>query len=106
MKCEARRVLPEGEGVVTLDIYEENKGTDAEPNVVMVCAVHQLTGRLNAPPKAWLSIMRRELALIETVAKGAGCNEMRFVGRFKKRMFPDYEEYTSFDGSDGLRKAI
>ena len=98
MKCEARRVLPEGEGVVTLDIYQEDER--------MVCAVHQLTGRLNVPPKAWLTIMRRELGLIETVAKDAGCNEMRFVGRFKKRMFPDYEEYTSFDGSDGLRKAI
>lgn len=106
MKCEAKRTLPEGEGVITLDIYEENRGTEAEPDMVMVCAIHQLTGRLKLPPKAWLTIMRRELGLIEAVAKEAGCTEMRFVGRFKKRMFPDYEEYTSFDGSDGLRKAI
>lgn len=98
MKCEAKRVLPEGEGVVTLDIYEEEGR--------MVCAVHQLTGRLRLPPKAWLATMRRELGLIEAVAKEAGCTEMRFVGRFKKRMFPDYDEYTSFDGSDGLRKAL
>lgn len=99
MKRETRRIIPGiGEAVVRFKIYSENGA--------MVCVVDQLDGCVDLPPKKWLSLMRGELRLLEGAAREVGCTEMRFVGRFTKRMFPDYEPYTAIDGGAGLRKAL
>jgi hypothetical protein len=102
MKCEVRRVLPHGEATIRFEIYDEG---ETEP-YTRVCAIDQLNGKSSLKPKALLSLFRGELALLEGVAKEAGCAEMRFVGRFTQKMFPDYEQYTTADEAVGLRKRL
>lgn len=95
------RVVPGvGEGRVILDVYQE---TD-DPRII--AAIHELEGRVSLPPKAWLRVVREELKLIEDEARNAGCSELRFVGRFTQKMFPDYEPYEPLSGLPGLRKAL
>lgn len=92
-----------GECEITLEVYQE---IDADDTKRMICAVYQLTGQLRAPPKAWLRVMREELATLETIAREAGCVEMRMAGRFKQNIFPDYQPYEPASGLDGLRKEL
>ena len=101
MKFEVERSAP-GIGAVRiiLDIYQEQD----DPR--MIAAVHDLEGTIRLPPKAWLATVRTELKLIEDEARKAGCSELRFVGRFTRRMFPDYEPYEPLSGLPGLRKAL
>lgn len=98
MKCEARRVLPCGEATIRFEIYAEGD--------IHVCAIDQLDGVIRLKPKAWLSLVRGELLALEGIAKEAGCAEMRMAGRFTRKMLPDYEEYTSVDGSRCLKKRL
>jgi hypothetical protein len=96
MNCTFRAPLEHGEGHVTVEIYQEDGR--------MVCGVYQLYGRLDEPPKQWLRTLRAELSKLETIARNAGCEEMRIAGRDWSRVFPDY---TPFDGvRNGLRKAL
>jgi hypothetical protein len=90
--------LPEGAGLVTMEVYEEAER--------MICAIDQIDGWLNLQPKAWLKAMRTELTKIEDIAKSAGCVEMRFAGRFSQKMFPDYEPYEPALSENGLRKVL
>jgi hypothetical protein len=88
--------LPQGGGLVTLEIYDEDG--------VIVCGIYQIEGRLNLPPKQWLRTMRAELAKIETIARNAGCAEMRLAGRNWQRILPDYEPLPGIENR--LRKAL
>ena len=87
-----------GRADIILEVYEEEKR--------IVGAVYDLEGEIRLPPKAWLSLVRSELRLIEDEARKAGCVELRMVGRFTRRMFPDYEPYEPLSGLPGLRKAL
>lgn len=98
MKIQFAVRLPEGAGLVTMEVYEEDER--------MICAIDQIDGWLNLRPKAWLSAMRAELTKIEGIAKSAGCVEMRMAGRFSKRMLPDYEPYEPALSDNGLRKVL
>ena len=99
MKCEVRRAIPGiGEAFIRFEVYAEDG--------VMVCAIDQLDGTINLKPKAWLSLIRGELRMLEGVAKEAGCAEMRMAGRFNRKILPDYEEYTAFDGGLCLKKRL
>jgi hypothetical protein len=99
MKFLVERQLPDiGKCEITLEVYEEN---DA-----LICAVYQLEGTIKAKPKAWLGVVRTELATLEGVAREAGCAEMRMAGRFKNSIFPDYEPFEPSSGLDGLRKRL
>jgi hypothetical protein len=96
MNCHFKAVLPQGEGHVTLEIYQEDGR--------MICGIFQLFGHLDLGPKQWLRTLRGELTKLETIARDAGCEEMRIAGRDWSRVFPDY---TPFDGvRNGLRKAL
>ena len=77
-----------GEGwsaVVTFEVYEEDG--------VTVCGLQQLDGRFNLPPKAWLRTMRAQMRKLESIARSAGCAEMRVAGRDWSRVLPDYEPF-------------
>ncbi len=87
---------PEGGVVVNLDVYEENGA--------MVCGIHAMAGKIKAPPKRWVRVVREELARIEALVRNAGCVEIRLCGRDWGRVLPDYEHY---DGvPNGLRKRL
>lgn len=99
MKGEVRRAVPEiGEAVIRFEVYSEDGR--------MICAIDQLDGHIKLRPKAWLSLVRGELTLLERIAKDAGCDEMRMAGRFNRRMFPDYEDYETFRGDRAIRKRL
>jgi hypothetical protein len=68
---------------VAFEIYEED-GT-------LVCGLQQLEGRFNLPPKQWLRMVRAEMSKLESIARDAGCAEMRIAGRDWSRVLPDYE---------------
>ena len=70
-------------GTVILEAYEEDKE--------MICGLYQLRGKTDLPPKAWLRTMRAEMTRLETIARDAGCAEMRIAGRDWSRVLPDYE---------------
>jgi hypothetical protein len=95
-QCTFRVFLPNGGGLVTLEIYAEDNR--------MVCGIYEIEGRLDERPKQWLRTMRAELEKLEGIARDAGCEEMRIAGRDWSRVFPGY---TPFDGAEnGLRKAL
>jgi hypothetical protein len=87
-----------GHADIIMEVYEENDR--------LVSAVYDLEGETNLPPKAWLKLVRMVLRLIEDEARKAGCTELRMVGRFTNKMFPDYEPYEPLSGLPGLRKAL
>lgn len=99
MKLLVRRALPDvGECEITLEVYQEDER--------MIGAIYQLDGKINLRPKAWLRLVRDELRTIETVAKDAGCVELRMAGRFKRNIFPDYQPFEPLSGAPGLRKEL
>lgn len=89
-----------GWGDIVLEVYQEAD----DPRVVG--AVYDLEGEINLKPKAWLALVRAELKLIEDEARKAGCTELRMVGRFTQKMFPDYQPYEPLSGLPGLRKEL
>lgn len=101
MRFVLRRIVPGvGEADLVLEVYQEAD----DPR--FIAAIYDLEGTIDLKPKAWLRRVREELALIEEQARKAGCSELRFVGRFTNRMFPDYEPYEPLSGLPGLRKAL
>lgn len=88
--------LPQGGGLVTLEIYHEDG--------VLICGIYQIEGRLRLPPKQWLRAMRTELEKIEGIARDAGCQEMRVAGRDWRRVLPDYEPMPGIENR--LRKRL
>jgi hypothetical protein len=91
------RTLPNGAGLVTLEVYQLESGTK-------VCGIHHIEGRLNLPPKKWLATMRAELLIIEENAKKAGCGEVRIAGRDWSNILRDYEPIEGIP--NGLRKVL
>jgi hypothetical protein len=99
MKFTARRAVPEvGECTVTLEVYWEDGK--------VICSVDHLEGWIGLPPKAWVRTIRAELAQIETIARDAGCDEIRLAGRNWSRVLPDYEPFKPVSNTNGLRKAL
>lgn len=87
----------EGRVLVVVQVFAEADGT-------IVCGIRNILGTISARPKAWLRAVREELARIETVARDAGCHEMRIAGRDWSRVLPDYEH--CFGLKNGLRKRL
>jgi hypothetical protein len=87
-----------GRADIVLEVYEVDER--------LIGAVYDVEGEIHLPPKAWLALVRSELKLIEEEARKGGCTELRMVGRFTQRMFPDYQPYTPVSGLPGLRKAL
>lgn len=88
--------LPNGGGLVTLEIYEEGERR--------ICGIHRIEGQLRLPPKAWLKAIRTELNKIEAIAREAGCMEMRVAGRDWSRILTDYEPMPGIENR--LRKRL
>lgn len=93
-----RITRPGANVLVTMRLYEENDE--------MVCAIQELGGEMRLPPKAWLRAARAEMACLETIARDAGCQEMRMAGRDWSRVFPDYQPYRPANNENGLRKVL
>jgi hypothetical protein len=98
MEATVRRVLPCGEATILFHVYDEA--------ATRVCEVRKLDGHIDLKPKAWLSLVRSEIKIIEKVARDVGCDEVRMSGRFNAKMLPDYEPYTALDGSPCLKKRL
>lgn len=98
------RTLPNGAGLVTLELYEDNQGTSDDPVLVKVCGIHHIEGQLRLPPKKWLQAIRAELKIIEGIARDAGCAEMRLAGRNWSRVLTDYEPLPGIENR--LRKVL
>jgi len=102
MQATVRRVLPCGEATILFRVYDEG---ETEP-YTRVCEVRRLDGFIHLKPKAWLSLVRSEIRIIEKVARDVGCDEVRMSGRFTAQILPDYEPYTALDGSPCLKKRL
>lgn len=79
-------VVVEREGgrvVLTLEAFEEDGRT--------CCGIYQITGTMPFGPKKWLRLVREEIAKIETIARNAGCDELRLGGRDWSRVLPGYQ---------------
>jgi hypothetical protein len=93
-------VLQDGDAEVVLHVqlYDQDGQT--------VFGIYTIEGRIPLKPKQWLKTVRSGLQELEWLAREAGCTEVRMVGRFKKNMLPDYDEYKPANGGYGLRKAL
>lgn len=89
---------PEGDVWVTLQAVIEDG--------VKIAGIYKLDGKINAPPKAWLAVVREELVKIEGIAREAGCDELRLQGRDWSRVLPDYEPIYAPTLRNGLRKRL
>ena len=87
-----------GQCEITLEVYKEGDR--------LICGIFLIEGTINAKPKAWLQIVRSELRTLETIAREAGCEEVRMPGRFTTNIFPDYAPYEPSSGLPGLRKDL
>ena len=87
---------PYGRVTVVLEVFEEDGS--------LVCGIYKLDGKITLPPRRWLSVVRSEVRKLETIAREAGCHEMRVAGRDWSPILTDYEP---FDGpTNGLRKRL
>jgi hypothetical protein len=89
-------IRPEGSVSMVLQVFEE----DGE----FICGIRKMFGTIHAPPKAWVKAVREEVANIETIARDAGCAELRIAGRDWSRVLPDFEECD--DLTNGIRKRL
>lgn len=72
-----------------------------------VAGIYQLTGKISLGPRAWLTAVREEVRKLETIARNAGCAELRVAGRNWQKILPDYERMTDApDVRNGLRKRL
>lgn len=96
---EVHYVVPDlpngGEAVLWLEIYDEDGHR--------VCGIWKMRGQLDLPPKAWVRTVRASLAKLEALIKEAGCDEVRFAGRWRG-VFPDYEPFDKLE--NGYRKLL
>ena len=68
--------------MVTFEIYEDERGE-------LICGLLDLRGRFDRG--ALITTARREMKTLETLARNAGCAEMRVAGRDWSRVLTDYE---------------
>jgi hypothetical protein len=90
------RQLPGGGGLVTLELYEEDKRK--------ICGIFHIEGTLKLPPKQWLRTMRAELTTIEEQCRKVGIAELRMAGRDWSRVVQGYEPLPGVP--NGLRKVL
>lgn len=93
-------IRPEGRVILTIEVYEENGAT--------VCGIHQMTGRIDLRPKAWIGAVSHELAKLERIARGQGCTELRVAGRDWSRVLKPlgYVPYQPAENTNGLKKVL
>jgi hypothetical protein len=88
-------VFQGGTATLTLEIYEEGDE--------LICGLLDLKGKFDRG--AFLTSVRREMKTIETLARDAGCVEMRLAGRDWSRVHTDYEPLPG-DKPNRLRKRL
>lgn len=97
LECKFLIRRPYAEVLVTLEIYQE----EGE----MVCGLRFIRGHIDLPPKAMREAILRELAVIENIAREAGCTEMRHAGDETRVLFlPGYEPMPELP--NGRRKRL
>lgn len=70
----------------------------------LVCWIKYLAGAIEGGPKARVAIIRAAVAHMETVARDAGCTEIKLCGRDWSRVL---KSYRPFDGhTNGLMKEL
>lgn len=88
---------PYGRVDVVLSVYKVD-------GVGLVCGLRRMEGKINLPPKALRAAAKQEIAIIEQIAKEAGCAEIRHIGPGWSRILDDYEPITGVP--HGLRKRL
>ena len=81
---------------ITLEAFEEDGR--------LVCGIFQLDGRIDLPPRKWLTAVREEVDKLEKIARAAGAHEMRIAGRDWSRVLRDYGPCEGV--KNGLRKVL
>lgn len=76
----------------------------SEVGGLMTLWVYALAGRIGAPPRQMVQIVREGIAAIEQLARNAGYHEIRFGGRDWSFALPDYEQ--AGETPDMLRKVL
>ena len=95
-----RVVRPGVDVTITMQAAVEDDGA-------RVAGIYNLEGVIALKPKAWLRAVRAELAVIEDIARKAGCTEMRIAGRKAwARLLPGYEPIVLPRSENGLRKKL
>lgn len=97
-ESEAFRVVTEavaGLVVVTLGTFDG----------VRCCWINYVAGEVAGGPKAFITASRRIIDEIATLARKAGCTELRGGGRNWSRVFPDWEHFDP-DNPNRMRKRI
>ena len=70
----------------------------------LVCWIKYLAGTIEGGPKARVAVIRAAVARMETIARNAGCTEIKLCGRNWSTVLPDY---VAFDGHrNGLSKEL
>src|SRR5690554_3504049 len=70
----------------------------------LVCWVKYLAGHIDGGPKARVAIIREAVAIMESVARNAGCSEIKLCGRDWSRVL---NTYRPFEGHpNGLSKEL
>lgn len=90
---------PQVNVLVTLQVFESEEGE-------MVCGLRYLEGCIGLPPKAAARAILIELAVIEKIAKDAGCVEMRHAGDDRSHFLPGYEPMNHPKLRNGMRKRL
>ena len=80
-------------GLMVLEVTEE-----------LVCWVKYAAGRIDGGPKQRMQFFRDTMEHLASVAKNAGCTEVRLCGRDWARILPDYRPADGFPNE--LRKAL
>ena len=88
----------DGVGIVVMILEMHGSGDH------MVCGIFQMIGKIKAGPKAWLHVVREQIALLERDCKESGVSEMRLAGRDWHRILIDYEPFPEIP--NGLRKML
>jgi hypothetical protein len=86
----------EGEGVSGVAVTT----TDEES-----CFINYVGGRVAGGPRAFVRVVQEVVDEIETLARAAGCKELRGGGRNWARVFPEWE-HCDAEHPNRLRKVI
>jgi len=81
--------------VVTLGVFDG----------VMCCWLNYVAGSIDGGPRQFISAAREIATEIETLARKAGCIELRGGGRNWSRVFPEWEHFDP-DNPNRMRKRL
>lgn len=90
---------PSANVIVTLQVFESEEGE-------MICGLRYIEGHIDLPPKAARAAIISELAVIEGIARDAGCVEIRHAGDDRGRLLPGYEPMNDARLRNGRRKRL